>query len=366
MAQRDTEWLGEHGDRAGFEPLIREYLSWLEVHGYAERTTVAVRHTARSFARWCLERGIPRPSEVTFPALQRYQRWLYYHRTKAGKPLSVRTQAARLSQLRGWFRWLVREHHLLYNPASELDLPKVKRLLPRDVLSAREAEEVLASIDLATPQGLRNRAIVETLYSTGLRRLELVGLDVYDLDRDRLWLTVRQGKGGRDRVVPIGERAVAWIDRYAREARPGWVVAEAERALFLSYQGERLSARSLSSIVTRIVRDSGVRPRGSCHLFRHTMATLMLENGADIRYIQQILGHVKLDTTQVYTRVSIRGLQKIHAATHPAARLARRGRREEPGEHATAEELLAALAAEEGEEAEHELSDQDSQDLRSR
>ena len=157
-----------------------------------------------------------------------------------------------------------------------------------------------------------------------MRRAELSQLDVYDVDFERGWLTVREGKGGKDRVVPVGERAVAWLRRYLEEVRPGLIAYPDEKAVFVTATGVRFTPDGLGNRVAKVLAASGVRKRyGSCHIFRHTMATLMLENGADVRYIQEMLGHAKLTTTQVYTRVSIQKLKEIHAATHPSARLRR-------------------------------------------
>jgi len=171
--------------------------------------------------------------------------------------------------------------------------------------------------------GLRDRAILETLYSTGLRRAELARLAVHDVDFAGGALTVRKGKGGKDRVVPIGERALAWIEKYLADARPALARAGDEAdTLFLSERGGKpLTVAYLSSMATRYVTRAGFGKSGSCHLFRHTCATLMLEGGADIRHVQEQLGHACLQTTQIYTHVSISRLKEVHAATHPAAKL---------------------------------------------
>jgi integrase/recombinase XerD len=147
--------------------------------------------------------------------------------------------------------------------------------------------------------------------------MELIGLKVYDLDADRGTVMVRQGKGRKDRMIPIGERALAWIDKYQREHRPSLVI-DGGPVLFVNNAGEQFGPGQLTRLVRDYVNASEIGKRGSCHLFRHTMATLMLENGADIRYIQAMLGHVKLETTAIYTQVSIRKLKEIHTATHPA------------------------------------------------
>jgi integrase/recombinase XerD len=169
-------------------------------------------------------------------------------------------------------------------------------------------------------------------YSTGVRRFELIKLKLYDVDAERGTLVVREGKGKKDRMVPIGERAAAWVAKYLEDGRPSLAVEPDDGTLFLTVEGAPFTPNRLTQMVRGYVNAAGVGKKGACHLFRHTMATLMLEGGADIRFIQQMLGHAKLETTQIYTQVSIRKLKEIHAATHPGARLVRRetgvGRRE--------------------------------------
>ena len=182
--------------------------------------------------------------------------------------------------------------------------------------------------------------MLETLYSTGIRRAELLALQIFDLDTSRGTLLVRQGKGKKDRVVPIGERAL-WIDKYMNEARPSFVFAEDDCTLFLSVTGTPISALWMTAVVRQYADKSGLGKWGACHLFRHTMATLMLENGADIRFIQAMLGHAQLTTTELYTRVSIHKLKEIHSATHPSAKM----QKQKPAVMASddAADLLAAL-----------------------
>src|ERR1019366_2943848 len=172
--------------------------------------------------------------------------------------------------------------------------------------------------EIEEPIGLRDRAILEVLYSTGLRRMEIIALKLYDLSLDRGLLLVRLGKGQKDRYVPIGERAIAWLQKYIREARPQLAIEPDDMTVFLTAQGEPFSRDHLSFTVKERIDAAKLGKTGSCHLFRHTMATLMHEGGADIRFIQQMLGHEDLKTTQIYTQVAIRTLQQIHAATHPA------------------------------------------------
>ena len=351
---------GRHEGTSAFDRYIRSHLDHLGALNYAAQTITFKGMALRIFTAWCAERGITRPSEVTRPVLQRYQRHLYHAQGRGGRPLSAAAQFNRLMALRGFFRFLTRENVLLYNPASELDLPRLERRLPKDVLSASEAERVLAQPDVETPRGVRDRAVLEVFYSTGIRRMELIRLERRQIDQERGVVLIRQGKGKTDRYVPIGERALLWLDKYLADVRPEHETTDVN-TLFLEATGERLDHDRLSRIVRGYVEASGVGKRGRCHLFRHTMATLMLENGADIRYIQQILGHVKLETTEIYTHVSIFKLKQVHALTHPAklpegtAESVRNGDRDDAGNDAdrraggdkssapTAADVLAAL-----------------------
>lgn len=251
--------------------------------------------------------------------LVRYQRWLFHYRKTDGDPLTFRSQNARLLPVRALFAWCVKNGHLAANPASDLDLPKVEQRLPKAALTAAEAEAVLAVPDERTVSGLRDRTMLEVLYCTGIRRSELARLNVRDIDRDRHTLMVRQGKGKKDRLVPIHGRCIAWLDTYQSEARPKLVDEPDDGTLFLTVDGTAFSLDRLTQLVRDHVKASGVAKEGACHLFRHTLATVMLEGGADIRYVQAMLGHAELSTTQIYAQVSIRALQAVHAATHPAA-----------------------------------------------
>jgi RHS repeat-associated protein len=210
---------------------------------------------------------------------------------------------------------------LLANPAADLDLPrKQARNLPKS-LSEAEITRLLELPDLSSPFGLRDRVILELFYATGIRRAEMADLDLSDFDLSLQTLHVRRGKGGKDRILPVGARAAEWLNRYLAEVRPLLAHLPAETSLFLSGYGTRLTKAFLGTWVSGMMKRAHVSKPGSCHLFRHSCATHMLEGGADIRYIQAMLGHARLDTTQIYTHVSIRTLQDVHARTHPHGRI---------------------------------------------
>ena len=328
------------------ESLLLEHLSALAVKNYSAHTVRNHRIYIGFFLEWCKERGLIDPVEVTRPVLERYQRHLFHYRKKDGEPLSFRSQHSCLVPLRAWFRWMTRQNHILHNPASELELPRLGRSLPKNIFSAQEVERVMQVCEIEEPIGLRDRAILEMLYSTGMRRMEVVQLKLYDLQLDRGLILIRQGKGHKDRYVPIGERAIAWLQKYLRAGRPQLAIEPDDMTVFLTAQGEPFSRNHLTCVVSERIDAAQLGKSGSCHLFRHTMATLMHENGADIRHIQVLLGHEDIKTTQIYTQVAIRTLQQVHAATHPAAMLERGHRSVLNASDPDAEALFSTLEAE--------------------
>ena len=328
-------YAGDPEIKGGFRSYLIEFIDWQRAMHYSEHTVKNRRIDIGYFIDWCEARSVNTPQDVTRAILERYRQYVFAYRRKTdGLPLSFQCQGKRLIAVRVFFKWMTRAHHLLFNPASELDLPRLEQRLPRHVLTVAEIAQILNAPDIAEPSGfgIRDRAMLETLYSTGMRRAELIGLDLNDLDAERGTVLIRQGKGKKDRMVPIGERALAWIDRYVREVRPRYLDEENDPTLFLSKHYERLSGKQLSGIAKKAIDRSNLERvqasgplNSSCHLFRHACATHMLENGADIRYIQALLGHADLSTTEVYTRVAILKLKEVHEATHPARLTPRQG-----------------------------------------
>jgi integrase/recombinase XerD len=291
---------------------------WEAVVAYSPRTIEAQRHAIGRFIAWCDERGLSKPQDITRPILERYQRHVYHHRKANGQPLTVSAQLGLILPLQAWFKWLTKHNHILYNPAADLDLPTRPKALPKGLLSIAQIEDVLNGCDVTKPEGLRMRAMLEVLYSTGIRRFELAGVKLFDVDVERGALMVRQGKGAKDRLVPLGDRACAWVDKYLREIRPELATGVDDYRLFVDDDGRGFTPERIGDQVKRQLVAAGIEHPGSCHLFRVACATHMLENGADIRFIQSLLGHAKLDTTQIYTLVSLAKLKEVHNATHPA------------------------------------------------
>lgn len=310
--------ISDPGDPQGWHVMTEAFLEWRTVQNYSADTVKHLRESLRLFVLWAQERDLHQPMQITRVLIERYQRHLFYYRKKDGQPLSNHVVLGRLLALRNFFKWAARKNHILYNPAGDIELPRLEKRLPKHILSATEVETIMAQCKHNEALGIRDRAILETLYSTGMRRLELAQLKICELDHERGTVTIRQGKGKKDRVIPIGKRAIAWIKRYLEEVRPSLVREPDEGILFLTNRFSPFNPDALSQLVRDYIDAANIGKRGSCHLLRHACATLMLEGGADIRFIQALLGHADLNTTEIYTRVSIAKLKEIHTATHPA------------------------------------------------
>lgn len=308
---------------------VHEYLRWAEVSRLSATTVVIRRRGLARLVMWAHERGLRHPREFTRAILEAYQRHLYLARNQRdGQPLSLRSQEVLIVGLRGWFKWLTRDGHIPANPAADLELPRMPRTLPRGLLSVEQVRQLMGQPDVDGLTGVRDRAILELLYGTGMRRSELLRLQLGDVNLNQATVFIRQGKGRRDRYVPMGASAVHWVKRYCAEVRP-MIAGQAGQAsqargqattwaLFLTDYGESFEKGRLTDMVSRHLRRIGVE-HGSCHALRHACATHMLEAGADLRFIQVLLGHADLNTTQIYTHVAIGKLVQVHAQTHPSA-----------------------------------------------
>jgi integrase/recombinase XerD len=300
------------------ETLLARYFVELRMKNWSQTTIDRRSYSIGMFLTWCRERGIDEVDEITEPSIEAFRRYLFHYRNaRSGKTLKFCTQSSYLSAVRHWLDWLCNENWLRSNPAEQIELPKEEQRLPASHLTLSEVESLINAPDLTAGVGLRDRAILETFYSTGMRRSELANLQQYDLDAERRLITIRQGKGRKDRVVPLGQRGLDWITKYQANVRPK-LLNDPSDTLFLSTLGNAIHPNNLSAMVRGYLVAVGITKRGSCHMLRHTAATLMLENGADLRSIQTLLGHQNLNTTQIYTHVTIQRLREVHDQTHPA------------------------------------------------
>jgi integrase/recombinase XerD len=306
----------------GIAAFVDTFLTNLAARAYSQGSIEAHRWALRQFCNWADTRGAQDPASYTRADLVAYQLFLHHYRSpRGGRPLVINTQLARLGCVRRFFAWLCRAGNIPANPVADLDLPrKQARHLPK-ALNEHEIQSLLAKPNVTDPFGLRDRAILELFYATGVRRTEMINLDPGDYDSSTCTLIVRKGKNGKSRMLPVGERAAAWLDRYLAESRPLFHHLPQESALFLSGYGTRITPAYLGNWLKKLLKRCGIDKPGSCHLWRHSCATDMHRGGADIRYVQEMLGHARIETTQIYTHVHIEALREIHARTHPHGRL---------------------------------------------
>ncbi len=278
---------------------------WSE-DGLADRTLEAYRRDLQALAGWLAGRGrtlgTARREDISA-----------YHGAQAG---AVRSIARRQSAFRRYYAFVLREQPGFADPTLLIERPRLPRSLPK-ALAEREIERLLDAPDLGTPLGLRDRAMLELMYACGLRVSELVELPLAALNPRQGVLRVT-GKGGKDRLVPVGEVALERIGAYLADARPALAKGRQPAALFLSNRGEGISRQMFWTLVKRHALTAGIHARRiSPHVLRHSFATHLLNHGADLRALQMLLGHSSLSTTQIYTLVAKEGLKRLHAQHHP-------------------------------------------------
>jgi integrase/recombinase XerD len=283
-------------------------------------------HTARNYLRgvryflaWLEERGMRLPSVQTAD-LMAHQGDLLALRRKDGRAYSIGFQQGRVSALKSFFRFLVRRGYLLHDPAAAVEMPRMDNRLPRVILTKDEARRILEAVKGRSPRELRDRAILETLYATGIRAGELIELTPYDVDTEERSLRVVLGKGRKGRVVPLTAAAARAIDAYLAFGRAKLLSAKKAPWLFLSDWGFQHRDSTLNTMIQAYTKKARVKKRVTCHTFRHSVATHLLKGRADIRHIQALLGHASLQATERYTRVEISDLQEVVRRAHPRGR----------------------------------------------
>lgn len=312
--------------------MAERFSEWLEAINYSPKTRVNYTRDVKLFLTWLSENtAINSIVEVTPAQLQQYQIALYnFERHNDQEPatkektaaepkrLSVGTQANRLAAVRKFFSWLLREQQIAYNPASTLQLPKQPQRLPRGVLTKTEARRLIEATPALKPRDIRDRAILETLYATGIRRAELIALTIYDADLQTATLRIEHGKGNTKRVVPLTHSAIAALKLYLEEARALFVREAGQVRLFVSSRsGGPLDDDDIVRIVAKAANRAGLSKHVTPHTLRHTCATHLLKGRADIRQIQKLLGHRRLSSTEIYTRVELSDLHEVIARCHP-------------------------------------------------
>ena len=288
------------------------FLSYLKVErGLASNTLLAYGRDLAAFLGWAVKIGRRRPGAIKRADIQDYLRELRL------RGLSPRSIARALATLRVFFRFLRAEGTTREDPTGEIEGPRVERGLPK-ALPPAEVEKVLRAPDTATATGLRDSAMIEVLYATGLRVTELISLRVEDLHLDLGYLVCR-GKGSRERIVPIGSQARLRVSEYLASSRPEILKGRNSTSLFVQNRAAAMTRQCFWMRLKKYAAQCGVRARLSPHVLRHSFATHLLENGADLRAVQKMLGHADISTTQIYTHVNRERLRRIYRAHHPRA-----------------------------------------------
>lgn len=287
--------------------LVEAYVdaAWME-RGLAENTLAAYRSDLRLFAAWLAQRDASLLSASRADILE------YLAHLAAAPPRSV---ARRLSSLRRFYQYLVRHGRISEDPCARVEAPRIGRSLPTS-MSESEVEALLQAPDLVLREGLRDRTMLEVIYATGLRVSELVNLSLGQINYQQGVVRV-MGKGGKERLVPLGETALDWLQRYLREARPQLLGAGRGDALFPSPRGGSISRQAFWYAIKRYANVAGISKPISPHSLRHAFATHLLNHGADLRVVQLLLGHSDISTTQIYTHVAKERLKQLHARHHP-------------------------------------------------
>jgi integrase/recombinase XerD len=305
----------EERERAqqAFEDDAHEYLSYLAgVRNFSENTVRAYATDIEAYLAWVRREGVLAAS-ISHRSLRRYLAEL----TRAG--YSTRTVNRHLSAIRGLYKWLISQGRITGDAAAALASPKIAKTLPR-TMSDADVGALVESCDTSTPEGLRDWAFIELLYATGARISEISRLNVSDVDMAQAQVRLF-GKGSKERVVPVYEGALIAVRRYIEDARPALCArrkrGEATGALFISVRGNRMSADALRTCFERHARQAGIEAGVTPHAMRHTYATELLSGGADLRSVQELLGHESLATTQIYTHLSVERLKEATRQAHP-------------------------------------------------
>ena len=302
------------------EKLLAAFDGHLRRNAYGERTREEYPRLLLPFLAFLEKRNIMDIARIRREHLLAYHSQLINARKRDGSPYHASTLAVRLAALKTFFDFLLEEDFILSNPAASLKSPKVPQEIKREPLTEKEVHALLKAIPTNTPLGYRDRAMAEVFYATGIRVTELSDLLVNDVHLQEKILVVRKGKGGRGRLVPLSTWAASYLKGYLKSVRPQFEKQASGQTLFINCRGWKMSRAGLCDILKAYGEKAGIERPVTPHVLRHTFATHLLRHGADIRAIQEMLGHAKITTTQAYTRIEISDLQAVHRRCHPRER----------------------------------------------
>lgn len=303
-----------------FSGCLEFYLGNLRAKGYSSSTIELKAHILTLFFEWLTCQSIRDLERVDLALFDTFLGHLKNHRKKiTQQPLAQTTIRTRATTVKVFLRALYIKNVIHSNEHEKFELPKVGKALPKSILSVKDVLSIIKQVPTQTIKGIRDRAIIECFYASGIRRSELIHLKMEDVDVSARQLKIVNGKGGRDRFVPIGKSAIVWIRKYLRDARPKLSHLGSGHWLFLADNGKSFPPGAMSTLMAKYIKRANLNKFGSCHQYRHAAATHMVDNDADIRHVQEFLGHSSISTTQVYVHISKAKLQRVYRLAHPRA-----------------------------------------------
>jgi integrase/recombinase XerD len=318
----------EYAHSSELKDLKDRYLAWMIATRYASDTIKGANSDLAWFFRYLAQRGIGRIADATAEIVEEYALWLkerknYRH---AEKPLSIYHIAHRIIGVKQFCKWLTRQMVILYDPSENLEVPRIHRGLPQTILTQEEVQRLLDAPNLKSPVGYRDKVLLELVYATGIRSGELFRVKVSEVDLKARTLFVKQGKGGKDRLIPLPVLTVGYLREYIEKLRPRFVRFSKtgdDGTLFLSYLGGKLDRSRMAEMFKRYVKAARIEKHVTAMALRHSIASHLLENGMSMRYIQEFLGHEDMRTTQIYAKATLSGLRKHYNKHHPKEKRAR-------------------------------------------
>lgn len=297
--------------------LIKEYITWLKVAGRSPKTVKGRTYDLNRFMIFLTNADALVLEDLTGEVMREYQEDLAFSLSKKGKPLALRSQALLLGVAKNFTKYLKENDYLLHDPGESIIVPRKPRRLPRVIMKEREMNILLKHPDTQTNYGYRDRIILEILYDTAIRRAELKNMLINDMDLESGYIRIN-GKGNKDRVVPISRHVCQLVSNYISMIRPNILGSAKDTGhLILNRWGRKMAGKGIWEVIKKHSNKAKIKHSITTHTLRHTCATHMLNKGAPIRHLQEMLGHESLESTQVYTHVTISDLKKVHDKYHP-------------------------------------------------
>ena len=292
------------------------YLNHLKTLGRSNATLKGRRYDLKKFTRFLDQERINTLEDLSADIMTLYQQELCFSLTAKNKPLTLRSQAQLMGVAKGFTKFLKEQDYLLHDPGEDIKVPKKPKRLPKVILKPEEIKDLINAPNMRTHSGFRDRIILEILYDTAIRSAELSGIKINDLDLDGGFIHIR-GKGNKDRVVPLSQRVCELTRNYILSVRPVFLRNTDSGHLILNRWGQKMDGNGIWNVIKRCSKAANIKRNGTVHTIRHTCATHMLKNGAPVRHLQEMLGHESLESTQIYTHVTITDLKEVHAKYHP-------------------------------------------------